>query len=99
MREEHFAILRRHMVEVIGIYVDLGGDELGKRARDERVLAAHGPGAPSCRRPGAARAASPPGHPVADRLRQDDLDPSWLPSCSICWSRGRATWCSRSAPA
>ena len=42
MREEHFAILRRHMVEVIGIYVDLGGDELGKRALDERVLAAMG---------------------------------------------------------
>ena len=42
MREEHFAILRRHMVEVIGIYVDLGGDELGKRALDERVLAAIG---------------------------------------------------------
>ncbi len=29
MREEHFAILRRHMVEVIGIHVDLAGDELG----------------------------------------------------------------------
>jgi protein-L-isoaspartate(D-aspartate) O-methyltransferase len=42
MREEHIAILRRHMVELIGIYVDLGGDELGKRGLDERVLAAMG---------------------------------------------------------
>ena len=42
MREEHFAILRRHMVEVIGIYADLAGDELGKSALDERVLAAMG---------------------------------------------------------
>jgi protein-L-isoaspartate(D-aspartate) O-methyltransferase len=40
MKEEHFAILRRHMVEVIGIYSDLAGDELGKSALDERVLAA-----------------------------------------------------------
>ena len=40
MKEEHFAILRRHMVEVIGIYADLAGDELGKSALDERVLAA-----------------------------------------------------------
>ena len=42
MKEEHFAILRRHMVEVIGIHVDLAGDELGKPALDERVLAAMG---------------------------------------------------------
>ena len=40
MKEEHFAILRRHMVEVIGIYADLAGDELGKPALDEPVLAA-----------------------------------------------------------
>ena len=40
MKEEHFAILRRHMVEVIGIYVDLASDELGKSALDERVLTA-----------------------------------------------------------
>ena len=40
MKEEHLAILRRHMVEVIGIYVDLAADELGKSALDERVLAA-----------------------------------------------------------
>jgi protein-L-isoaspartate(D-aspartate) O-methyltransferase len=42
MKEEHFAILRRHMVEVIGIYVDLAGDTLGKASLDERVLAAMG---------------------------------------------------------
>jgi protein-L-isoaspartate(D-aspartate) O-methyltransferase len=30
MKEERFAILRRHMVEVIGIYVDLASNELGK---------------------------------------------------------------------
>jgi protein-L-isoaspartate(D-aspartate) O-methyltransferase len=42
MKEKHFAILRRHMVEVIGIYVDLAGDELGKPALDERVLTAMG---------------------------------------------------------
>jgi protein-L-isoaspartate(D-aspartate) O-methyltransferase len=42
MKEEHFAILRRHMVEVIGIHIDLAGDELGKPALDERVLTAMG---------------------------------------------------------
>jgi protein-L-isoaspartate(D-aspartate) O-methyltransferase len=39
MSEAHFAILRRHMVEVIGIQVDLASEELGKAALDERVLA------------------------------------------------------------
>ena len=42
MKEEHFATLRRHMVEVIGIYVDLAGDELGKSVLDDRVLGAMG---------------------------------------------------------
>jgi protein-L-isoaspartate(D-aspartate) O-methyltransferase len=42
MKEEHFAILRRHMVEVIGIYVDLAGDELDKLTLDDRVLTAMG---------------------------------------------------------
>ena len=41
MKEEHFAILRRHMVEVIGIYVDLA-EELGRSTLDERVLTAMG---------------------------------------------------------
>src|SRR3974377_1851277 len=40
MSEAHFAILRRHMVEVIEIQVDLASEELGKAALDERVLAA-----------------------------------------------------------
>jgi hypothetical protein len=40
MKEDHFAILRRHMVEVIGIYVDLAADELGTSSLDERILAA-----------------------------------------------------------
>ncbi|MDK1373697.1 MULTISPECIES: protein-L-isoaspartate(D-aspartate) O-methyltransferase [unclassified Sinorhizobium] len=40
MNEEHLAILRRHMVEVIAIYADLESEELGKAALDERVMAA-----------------------------------------------------------
>src|SRR5262249_16926048 len=40
MSEAHFAILRRHMVEVIEIQVDLASEDLGKAALDERVLAA-----------------------------------------------------------
>ena len=32
MSEAHFAILRRHMVEVIGIQVELASEELGKAA-------------------------------------------------------------------
>ena len=40
MSERHFAILRRHMVEVIAIHTELAGDELGKAALDERVMAA-----------------------------------------------------------
>ncbi len=42
MKEKHFAILRRHIVELIGISTDLGSDELGKAALDERVKAAMG---------------------------------------------------------
>lgn len=42
MSEAHFAILRRHMVEIIGIHVDLAREELGKAALDERVLATMG---------------------------------------------------------
>jgi protein-L-isoaspartate(D-aspartate) O-methyltransferase len=40
MTDEHLAILRRHMVDVIGIYGDLASDELGKAGFDERVMAA-----------------------------------------------------------
>jgi protein-L-isoaspartate(D-aspartate) O-methyltransferase len=40
LTEEHFAILRRHMAEVIAINVELASEELGKAALDERVIAA-----------------------------------------------------------
>jgi protein-L-isoaspartate(D-aspartate) O-methyltransferase len=40
MNEKHFAILRRHMVELIGIHTDLHEDELGKDVLEERVLTA-----------------------------------------------------------
>jgi protein-L-isoaspartate(D-aspartate) O-methyltransferase len=40
MTEQHLGILRRHMVELIAIYADLMGEEIGKAAFDQRVLAA-----------------------------------------------------------
>ena len=40
MSEEHLAILRRHMVEVIAIHADLMSAELGKAVLNDRVLAA-----------------------------------------------------------
>jgi protein-L-isoaspartate(D-aspartate) O-methyltransferase len=40
MSEKHFAILRRHMVEMIAIHAELSSDELGKAALNERVMAA-----------------------------------------------------------
>jgi protein-L-isoaspartate(D-aspartate) O-methyltransferase len=40
MSERHYAVLRRHMVEVIAIHADLASEELGKAALDERVMAA-----------------------------------------------------------
>lgn len=40
MSEQHFAILRRHMVEVIGIHMDLVSDEIGRGALNEHVAAA-----------------------------------------------------------
>jgi protein-L-isoaspartate(D-aspartate) O-methyltransferase len=39
MTEEHLAILRGHMVEVIAIHADLASDELGKATFDPRVMA------------------------------------------------------------
>ena len=39
MDEKHLAVLRRHMVELIEIHVDLASDELGKAVLDERVMA------------------------------------------------------------
>ena len=40
MTDKHLAILRRHMVDVIGIHTDLLDEELGKAAFDQRVLKA-----------------------------------------------------------
>ena len=42
MKEKHFAILRRHMVEVIGITTELACDELNKDVLDERVMTVMG---------------------------------------------------------
>jgi protein-L-isoaspartate(D-aspartate) O-methyltransferase len=40
MNDSHLAILRRHMVEVVGIHADLASVEIGKAALDERVMEA-----------------------------------------------------------
>ncbi|HEX2552234.1 MAG TPA: protein-L-isoaspartate(D-aspartate) O-methyltransferase [Microvirga sp.] len=40
MTERHLAILRRHMVEVIGIHVDMASEEIGRGVLDDRVVAA-----------------------------------------------------------
>jgi protein-L-isoaspartate(D-aspartate) O-methyltransferase len=40
LSEKHFAVLRRHMVEVVEIQVDLMSEELERAALDERVLQA-----------------------------------------------------------
>ena len=40
MTETHLAILRRHMVEMIGIHYDLASDEIGRDELDPRVEAA-----------------------------------------------------------
>ena len=40
MSEAHFAVLRRHMVEVIAIQAELADEELGKSTLDARVLGA-----------------------------------------------------------
>ncbi len=42
MTEEHFAILRRHMVELIELHADLLSEEIGRTKLDERTLAAVG---------------------------------------------------------
>jgi protein-L-isoaspartate(D-aspartate) O-methyltransferase len=39
LNEEHLAVLRRHMVEIIAIHADLASEELGKATLDERVMA------------------------------------------------------------
>ena len=42
MTEKHFAVLRRHMVELIALQFELTAEEIGKTAADERVMAALG---------------------------------------------------------
>jgi protein-L-isoaspartate(D-aspartate) O-methyltransferase len=42
LKEEHLAVLRRHMVDVVAIHADLSSDEIGRAALDERVLAVMG---------------------------------------------------------
>lgn len=37
MTEQHLAVLRRHMVEIIDMHFDLASDELGKTAPDARL--------------------------------------------------------------
>jgi protein-L-isoaspartate(D-aspartate) O-methyltransferase len=37
MNEQHLGILRRHMVEVIGIHFDMASEEIGKDRMDERL--------------------------------------------------------------
>ena len=78
MSEAHFAILRRHMAEAIGIQVDLASEELGKTALDERVLAA------SARSRGTA--SCPPSSPLSltrtRRCRSASIRRSRSPSSS-----------------
>ncbi|MBV9756918.1 MAG: protein-L-isoaspartate O-methyltransferase, partial [Alphaproteobacteria bacterium] len=40
MTEQHLAVLRRHMVELIAIHVDLSSEELGRDRISDRVLEA-----------------------------------------------------------
>jgi protein-L-isoaspartate(D-aspartate) O-methyltransferase len=40
MTEQHLKILRRHMVEVIGIHYDLAADEIGREAPEPRLRSA-----------------------------------------------------------
>ena len=40
MTDAHFAILRRHMADVIAIHAELTSEEIGRAAFDERVMAA-----------------------------------------------------------
>ena len=100
LTEAHFAVLRRHMVEVIAIHAELAADELGRPALDARVHGRDGAGAAPPLRAGPARPGGLPGHAAADRLRQDDL--------AAVHRRGddrparpaaRRRRCSRSAPA
>ncbi len=39
MTEQHLALFRRHMVEIIDMHFDLAGEEIGKEAPDPRCAA------------------------------------------------------------
>ena len=100
MTEEHLAVLRRHMVEVIAIHADLLEEELGKAALDERVLEAMLRVPRHLFVPAPLRRARLPRHAAADRLRQDDLAALHRRAHDRPpRTRGRTRWCSRSAPA
>ncbi len=40
MTDKHLAVLRRHMVELIGVHYDLASEEIGRDSLDERVAEA-----------------------------------------------------------
>ena len=40
MTDKHLAVLRRHMVELIGVHYDLASEEIGRNSLDERVAEA-----------------------------------------------------------
>ena len=71
MTEEHLAILRRHMVEVIALHFDLASEEIGKDKLDARGRGGDVARAATSFRTGASRRRGLSRHPAADRLRQD----------------------------
>ena len=73
MTEEHLAILRRHMVEVIDMHFDLAEDEIGRDALSSGLRRALIRGAAPPVRAGPADGRLLSGHAAADRLRQDGL--------------------------
>ena len=73
MNEQQFAVLRRHMVEVIAIDADLSSEELGKAALDERVMAAMQKVPRHLFVPGALCPLRLPRHAAAHRLLQNGL--------------------------
>ena len=80
MEERHFAILRRHMVEVIEIYVELAREDLGKMALDERVLAAMGRVPRHAFVPTPWQGTPMPTCPCRSASTRPSPNPSWWPS-------------------
>ena len=73
MNEQHFAILRRHMVEVIGIHTDLLEEELGKATFEKRILTTLLRVPRHLFVPEALAHARVSGYAAADRVREDDF--------------------------